>query len=182
MRILDIGCGNKKHASKNKEDVVIGLDIAKLPGVDKVHNLEKFPWPFKNNEFDLIIANHVLEHVSDLVKTMEEIWRISKPNAIIKINVPFFAYHRAYQDPTHKRFFTTGTFEYFTEKSGLNYYTKARFEVIKIRLGFFAGSIPGFISKVVESMMNANQRLYERFFAHALPANNLYFELKTKKK
>jgi ubiquinone/menaquinone biosynthesis C-methylase UbiE len=181
MKILDIGCGNKKFRSRNREDKVMGMDIARLPGVDKVHNMEKFPWPFNKNEFEVIIANQVLEHVSDLIKTMEEIWRISKPNAIIKINVPFFAYHRAFQDPTHKRFFTTGTFEYFTEKSGLNYYTKARFEVVKVHLGFFSPSIPKSITKLMESAMNANQRLYERFFAHALPANNIYFELRTLK-
>jgi len=31
-----------------------------------------------------VLINHVLEHVDDVVKTMEEVWRISKPGAIIK--------------------------------------------------------------------------------------------------
>lgn len=179
MKILDIGCGKKKYQSPNKKDIVVGLDITKLPGVDKIHNLEKFPWPFKNNEFDLIISNHVLEHVSDLIKTMEEIWRISKPGCTIKINVPFFSFHRAFQDPTHKRFFTIDTFEYFSEKSELNYYSKARFELVKRRIGFFANSIPKIISKPIEFFINLNQKLYERFFPYIFPANNLYFELKT---
>lgn len=179
MKILDIGCGNKKYISNNKDDVVIGLDVAKLPAVDKVHNLEKFPWPFQKNEFDIIIANHILEHMSDLIKVMEEIWKISKPGAIIKINVPFFAFHRAFQDPTHKRFFTIDSFEYFTKESGLNYYSKARFEIIERKIGFFSGGIPRPIGKALEFFMNANQRFYERFFAYIIPANNLYFELKT---
>lgn len=178
MKILDIGCGKNKYKSACKKDKVIGLDVLKLPGVDVVHNLEKFPWPFKNNEFNLIICNHVLEHLDNTVKVMEELWRIGKPNAIIKINVPFFAYYGAFQDPTHKRFFTIDTFEYFTEKNELSYYSKARFDIIKRKIGFFAPSIPRFISRIIEFFINLNQKFYQRFFAYIIPANNLYFELK----
>ena len=181
MKILDVGCGNKKCVSENKSDVIIGIDISSLPGVDKVHNLERFPWPFKDNEFDLIICNQILEHLPDLIKTMEEIWRISKKDAIIKINVPFFAYHRAFQDPTHKRFFTIDTFEYFTKESPLNYYSNSRFSIIHKKIGFFAPSIPKFISKPIEFFMNLNQRFYERFFSYFITANNLYFKLKVEK-
>lgn len=176
MKILDIGCGKKKYQSKNKNDVVVGLDIAKLPEVDVVHNLEKFPWPFKNNEFDLIISNHVLEHMTDLIKVMEEIHRIGKPGALVKINVPYFAYPGSYQDPTHKRFFTLHTFDYFSEDSELNYYSKARFKILKIKLTFDVKRKG--ISKIIDPFINHFRGFYERFLSSLLPAHNLYAELK----
>ncbi|MEM4714257.1 MAG: class I SAM-dependent methyltransferase [Candidatus Nanoarchaeia archaeon] len=76
MKILDIGCGLRKYKLK-KNAKVIGLDVIKLPGVDVVHDLEKTPLPFKDNEFDIVIANHVLEHVKNLISVIHEIWRIT---------------------------------------------------------------------------------------------------------
>jgi len=176
MKILDFGCGNNKYLPKNKSDKVIGMDIAKLPGVDLVHDLERFPWPFKKNEFDMVVSNHVLEHMSNLVKVMEELWRISKPGAIIKINVPYFASPGAFQDPTHKRFFTLKTFEYFTEKSGLNYYSTARFEILKRKITSFVTRPE--ISKILDPFINGWPRFYERFLSRIIAADNLYVELK----
>ncbi len=36
--------------------------------------------PFKNNSFDVIFCNHVLEHIVDDKKAMQELYRILKPN------------------------------------------------------------------------------------------------------
>jgi len=55
---LDVGCG----ASKNEG--FVGMDVRPLPGVDVVHNLEKFPWPFEDDTFSLVHASHVLEHIT----------------------------------------------------------------------------------------------------------------------
>ncbi|MEN8815999.1 MAG: methyltransferase domain-containing protein [Nonlabens sp.] len=43
--------------------------------------------PFSDNEFDFILCNHVLEHIPDDFKAMQEIFRILKPggNAILQI-------------------------------------------------------------------------------------------------
>ena len=38
-----------------------------------VHNI-----PFKDNEFNVVICNHVLEHVKDDKKVMEEFYRVMK--------------------------------------------------------------------------------------------------------
>lgn len=48
---LDIGCGT------NKKDSFLGVDILELPGVDIVHDLNSFPYPFSNNEIDEIWIN-----------------------------------------------------------------------------------------------------------------------------
>lgn len=44
--------------------------------------------PFKNSEFDLIICNHVLEHIDNDFKAMEEIYRVLKKNGIGILQVP----------------------------------------------------------------------------------------------
>jgi len=175
MKILDVGCGKNKYKG-DKKDKVVGLDIVKLPCVDKVHDLEKFPWPFQNNEFDLVICNHTLEHFSSLVKTMEEIWRVGKPNSTIKIKVPYFAHPGAFWDPTHKVFFTTRTFDYFTEESKFNYYSRARFKILSQKIIFMVNRPR--ISKLFEFFININPTFYERFLSRVFPAEQLFVELR----
>jgi len=170
MRILEIGCGESKYKSENPEDIVIGLDLANVPGVDVVHNLDIFPYPFEDNEFDMIVSTGVLEHLTDLAKVMEELCRISKDKGIIKASVPYFSYLGAYQDPTHKRFFTVRTFEYFTENSIYPYYSKARVKILERKLRFFSYKKGfGFLDKII----NSNQRVYERIFANIFPCELL---------
>lgn len=48
--------------------------------------------------------SHVLEHLSNPHKVMEELYRISKPNALIKIMTPYFTHVSAYSW-SHIRFF-----------------------------------------------------------------------------
>jgi len=84
VKKLDIGCG------KRKKEGFIGLDLLDFPGVDVHHDLNVFPYPFTDSEFDEIWADQVLEHLQDPLKAVEEIWRISKHSAIVHIGVPYF--------------------------------------------------------------------------------------------
>ena len=44
--------------------------------------------PFKDNEFDIILCNHVLEHIPDDRKAMEELYRILKPGGFGVFQIP----------------------------------------------------------------------------------------------
>ena len=44
--------------------------------------------PFKENEFDVIFCNHVLEHVADDTKAMQELYRVLKPGGFGIFQVP----------------------------------------------------------------------------------------------
>lgn len=44
--------------------------------------------PFKDNEFDIIFCNHVLEHIPDDKKAMEELYRVMKPNGMGVFQIP----------------------------------------------------------------------------------------------
>jgi len=47
--------------------------------------------PFSDNEFDFIICNHVLEHIPDDTKAMQEIYRILAPGGSAILQVPYKA-------------------------------------------------------------------------------------------
>ncbi|GEQ87087.1 SAM-dependent methyltransferase [Patiriisocius marinistellae] len=44
--------------------------------------------PFKDNSYDFIICNHVLEHIPDDTKAMQELYRVLAPGGIAILQVP----------------------------------------------------------------------------------------------
>lgn len=44
--------------------------------------------PFGDNEFDIIFCNHVLEHIPDDTKAMQELYRVLKPNGMGIFQIP----------------------------------------------------------------------------------------------
>jgi SAM-dependent methyltransferase len=126
MNVLDLGCGT------DKIEGAIGVDMVALPGVDVIANLSEYPYPFADNSFDVVYLNDVIEHLPNTIKTMEEIHRISRPNAKIFIRVVNWNSHFTAMDPTHVRAFTENSFDFFGKRGGRSYYTHARFDVVKV--------------------------------------------------
>jgi SAM-dependent methyltransferase len=57
--------------------------------------------PFNDNDFDMVICNHVLEHVDNDILAMQEILRVMKYGAIAILLVPVdFSRIETYEDPT----------------------------------------------------------------------------------
>ena len=44
--------------------------------------------PFKENEFDVVFCNHVLEHISNDTKAMQELYRVLKPGGFGIFQIP----------------------------------------------------------------------------------------------
>lgn len=112
--------------------------MVSLPNVDVVHDLRKFPWPFKDQSIGEVYMKDVMEHLPDTIKTMEELHRICKPGAKLYIAVPYWNCFEAITDPTHVRSFNEFTFEFFDPNrrrcQDRPYYSKARFTIE--RMGF----------------------------------------------
>ncbi|MEK6823649.1 MAG: methyltransferase domain-containing protein [Nanoarchaeota archaeon] len=166
---LNIGCG------KNIKKEFVNLDSVNLPGVDIVHDLNEYPWPFKKDEFDEIYCSHVLEHLDNIIKPLEEIWRITKKNGLIRILVPISPSVWAFADPTHKQFYTYFTFNYFRPEDNLNYYSKARFNIKKRKVSFSK------YLRLVEILVNSSEitkKIWAFFLYFLFPAETLEIELK----
>lgn len=103
---VDLGCGSRKPEG------YIGVDIYPWPQVDIVADLsEKFPFP--DNTVDEVRAHDFIEHLPDRINTMNEIWRICKPNGIVDILVPSTDGRGAFQDPTHVSYWNLNSFMYY---------------------------------------------------------------------
>jgi predicted SAM-dependent methyltransferase len=127
--LLDIACG------QNKREGFVGIDIANVEGVDIVHDLNVYPWPIEDNSVDEVWCSHYIEHVPDLFKFIDEIYRIMKIGAKATFISPYYSSVRAWQDPTHVRAISEWTYYYFNQQwrevNKLTHYpVKADFDIV----------------------------------------------------
>ena len=78
--ILDIGCGF--GANKYANVVCDVQDLSENYPEKKFIKLTEKKLPFKNKEFDFVIASHVMEHVDEIEFFISELERISKQGYI----------------------------------------------------------------------------------------------------
>jgi SAM-dependent methyltransferase len=148
IKKLNFGCG-----TKIKEDY-LNVDMQRGKGIDKTFNFYKYPYPFKDNSFDEVLIDNVLEHLENPQRVMKEIWRICRKSAVVKIIVPYYNSYYAYADPTHVNYFneismeqTLGKIEYGHSNQ------KERFEILELN------SVPQrFIRFIPKEILNILKR------------------------
>ena len=176
MKILDLGCG------KRKLDGAVGVDISADTDADVVHDLNRFPYPFVADEFDAVNADNVIEHLDDVIKVLEELHRITRNGAGIKIIAPFFRSHYAFIDPTHRHFFTVRSFDYFDpekEFNALYKYSRCKFRVKRVT---FDESIKhGITGRLLRWAANKRPVFYEARLSAVFPLNTVTYYLETLK-
>jgi SAM-dependent methyltransferase len=70
------------------------------PSTPDVQRVDMLKMPFEDQSFDLVIANHVLEHVDDDLKALGEISRVLKSGGYAILQTPYSAkLHHTWQDP-----------------------------------------------------------------------------------
>ena len=166
-KTLHLGCGGKKVAG------ALGVDFDPRSQADIIHDLSEFPWPLESDSFDRVICEHVLEHLSDLVRTMAEVYRVCEEGAVVEIVSPHFSCVNSWDDPTHKHHFTLATFDYFHKEHPLAY-SDAHFETLESRLTFS----PSLIALPARLFCFISPRWYEKHFAFMMPARNLELKLR----
>lgn len=126
---IDLGCGRYKTPE------YIGVDMYADVEPDILCDFEKEKLPFENRSVDEIVSNHVFEHIQDLGRLMKECHRVLKVNGKLIIKVPYWMSEGAFRDPTHVRFFSDKSFDYWDPECEVSYYAKgAPFKVNKVTL------------------------------------------------
>jgi SAM-dependent methyltransferase len=161
-RILDVGCGSKKHPG------AVGLDISADTDADIVHDLDVFPYPVDDDSFDHVLMQDVIEHVAEPMRVAAELHRILRPGGRLQLRTPHFSSALAYGDPTHRHFYSTSAIRYLADPAFAHYST-ARFHIDHISLDLW---LPFRVSGIAV-LANRYPGLYERYFAFRFPAMNI---------
>ena len=89
----------------------ISVDICEP--ADLIVDLSK-PWPWPDSSVDEILAYSVFEHLPSKIHTMNELWRVMKPGALARLQLPLANDgDGGHCDPTHCSYWTRSDFEYY---------------------------------------------------------------------
>lgn len=130
---LNLGCGSRPRQG------FVNVDTYKQDGVDIVHDLDVFPWPWKDNTVEFIEAFDIYEHVRYPLEFMGECWRILQVGGTLYIHTAHWKNRSSFNDPTHRRFLTENSFDYWipgtqlNERYGAAYAKGCHFKSIEIR-------------------------------------------------
>lgn len=106
--VIDVGCGRgyfvEKLMERFPEKKIYGADLLPPLDIPQLHylqtNIEKIPLSSKS--VDVVVCSHVLEHVQDFDKAVEELKRIARKKIIITVPKQRYYY---YTLDLHLRFF-----------------------------------------------------------------------------
>lgn len=93
----------------------LNVDIADTGKVDYIWDLDREgDWPFvEPGRADQIVAKDVFEHVKNPIHFMVQCHRALSPGSLLFIRTPHYMHRDAFTDPTHRRFPTEHTFDYW---------------------------------------------------------------------
>ena len=168
--------GKLKKMKPKKLNLGCGKDIREgYVNIDRQHHdLNSFPYPFADEEFDEILCSHIIEHLDDMRGVMGELHRITRVGGTIRIKAPYFSSQAMFDCPDHRTFFTYNTFQHFQPL----FYTAER------RI-FFCSARHWMKSerfRLFDAIINRFPRLYQRMFCWTFPASEIHYKLIRKPK
>lgn len=105
---LNLGCGS------NVRRDYVNIDCIDMPGILQL-DLEIGRLPFPKGSVTEIIASHIMEHLHNYLKLLNECHRVLKPGGSLYFRAPCYPSVECFQDPTHVQFFTERTLNYFLQ-------------------------------------------------------------------
>ncbi len=171
LKVLNLGCGLKRLPD------ALNLDLRASTGADVVHDLNSIPWPLPDSQFETVLLGDSLEHLKDIVATMEEIHRVCVNGAVVRITTPHFSSSNSFTDPTHLHHLSYFSFDYFTGEHDFDFYSEKRFRRRQTEIIFY----PTLVNKLIWRIANRYPQAYERRWAWMFPAWFLSFELEVLK-
>lgn len=103
--LLDIGTGNGEIAGYLSEH----YDVVSVDVIDQRTVCQGFRFvqisgeklPFSDKSFDVVVSNHVIEHLTDVDRHLSEIWRVLKDDGLVYLATP----NRFWPWEVHNRIF-----------------------------------------------------------------------------
>lgn len=160
---LDIGCG------PHKLEGACGIDLRPLAPVDVVQDLDKHPWPLRENQYEFIRCQHVIEHLQNLSGLAQEIYRLAKHRCVVEFKTPHYSSYASWGDPTHRWHFALGSIPQLFEMA----LGAGKFRIKRIDLKF-TGSALDLFGYLIYKM---SRKTYEKHFAWIFPANEIICEV-----
>lgn len=169
---LNLGC------SSDYKEGWINVDIGEKDiygsktKVDVIHDLNKYPYPFRSEQFNYILSIGLIEHMRDLEKHVKELARISRNKSVIVIEVAHFSCYQAYR-------------ELYTHKFSLNcrqlfdIFTRNNIHLISKKL-LFKNKFLRWLNPII-NQNEFTQNFYERFLTGILPITNVRWAFKVQK-
>jgi len=84
----EIGLYTRFAASANVDYHPGDLEPGLYPWAPRLHQLDLTALPYPDADFDVVIANHVLEHIAEETRALAEIRRVLRPNGFAMLSVP----------------------------------------------------------------------------------------------
>ena len=163
-KILDVGCGANRTAG------AIGLDNNPKTAADVIHDLGELPYPFPDDEFDLIVSNHVVEHVPDVMAFIGELYRITRNGGRISLLTPHYTNPDWANDPTHRNHINSYTFNTFMpDRQVFDFYTDIQLKPLRT----YVSLLSLWRALGIEFLVNLDQktpslRFIRKFWEHYL--------------
>ncbi len=99
-----------------------------------------------DQSFDLIICYHVLEHIKEDQKALQELYRILKPGGMLLLQVPFHN-QKTIEEPFNEVFSEAKRTQLFGQKDHVRIYSKADFKQ-RIKAAGFQLEVLNYVSKI----------------------------------
>lgn len=176
MKILDVGCGT------NKTEGAIGLDSNPRTAADVIHDLGDLPYPFEDDEFDTVVANHVVEHVPDVMAFIGELHRVTRNGGHIRLITPHYTNPDWPNDPTHRNHINSYTFNTFMPgRQVFDFYTDIELKPVYTYVSLL--SLWKYLG--IELLVNLDQhaagfrflrKFWEQYLSYIIRGKELWFE------
>lgn len=168
---LYFGCG------KDYKEGWVNVDYY-AEKTDLKHDMNVFPYPFKDDYAGEILFIRSIEYIHDLTALFKELWRIARNNAIIRIYTQHFSNFQAFGDITYAHNgFATKAFHTLDKSYVRDSMFKEDFRILKTRILFKRHA--KYLNILFNDVINTN--ITERWISKWLPFEEVYVEIKVVK-
>jgi len=171
LKKLNLGC------EKEYRKEWVNLDFDERVKADVYWDLNKFPYPFKDDSFEEILASSVLEHLDNIYSVMMELHRIGKDKGLIYVYSPHTSCpFLSWTEFEHKNAFSYMSFgEWFVNKELYPYFEVLKKKIVFTRINF------KFLNKILNPIINMFPVVYERLFSGILQSSGMVYILRIRK-